>query len=248
MYRYLSILLFSILLIGSAGSTHAQTIAADEDTVAVQKPKKIEAAGHQLCLGFDLMRVAMNYAITDRYGYELAVDYYLKNEFYAVAEGGWGGSKMNYPDLKYTTTNNFYRIGFNKEILARNHPTDWDMMFFGLRAAYAGVSRSAATFTIVDSVWGSVPGTAPAKNFPAIWLELAGGMRVELLHGLFAGWTVREKFIMNGRSFNDLSPLYIAGFGKGDKTTNFDFNVYLSYGIRWKRKGVEVKNTPAPTK
>lgn len=248
MYRYLFILLSSILLIGSAGSTYAQNDTVDEDTVTVQKPKKIEAAGHQLSLGFDLMRPVVNHFVTDRSGYELAIDYYLKNEFYAVVEGGWGWSKMDYPDLKYKTTNNFYRLGFNKEILARAHPTDWDMMFFGIRAAYAGVNRSAANFVIVDTVWGSVPGTAPAKSFPAIWLELAGGMRVELLHGLFAGWTVRGKFIMNGRSFNDLSPLYIAGFGKGDKTTNFDFNVYLTYGIRWKRKGVEVKTVAPPLK
>ncbi len=248
MYRYLSILLFSILLLCSAGATYAQDDTVDEDTAAVQKPKKIEAAGHQLCLSFDLMRPLVNNLITDRSGYELAIDYYLKNEFYAVLEGGWGGSTMDYPDLRYKTTNNFYRLGFNKEILARTHPKDWDMMFFGIRAAYAGVNRSAATFTIADPVWGSVPGTAPAKAFPAIWLELAGGMRVELIHGLFAGWTVRGKFIMNGRSFSDLAPLYIAGFGKGDKTTNFDFNVYVSYGIRWKRKAADVKTTPTQTK
>ena len=35
------------------------------------------------------------------------------------------------------------------------------------------------------------------------------------------------KFVMNGKSFRDLSPLFIAGYGKGDKNANFDFNLYI---------------------
>jgi hypothetical protein len=61
-------------------------------------------------------------------------------------------------------------------------------------------------------------------------------MRVELAKGLLAGWNLRGKFLMNGRSFKDLAPLNIAGYGKGDKNANFDFNLYLAYAIRWNRK------------
>jgi hypothetical protein len=110
------------------------------------------------------------------------------------------------------------------------------MMFFGLRAGYADVKRGEASFIVTDSVWGSSPGTTAGKSFSAVWLELVGGMRVELVKGLFAGWTLRGKFIMNGKSFSDLSPLYIAGYGRGDKNADFDFNVFISYAIRWKRK------------
>jgi hypothetical protein len=67
-------------------------------------------------------------------------------------------------------------------------------------------------------------------------VELTGGMRVELVKGLMAGWNLRGKFMMNGKSFKDLSPLNIAGYGKGDKNAAFDFNVYMSYAIRWKKK------------
>jgi hypothetical protein len=45
---------------------------------------------------------------------------------------------------------------------------------------------------------------------------------------------------MNGSSFKDLAPLYIAGYGRGDKNSIFDFNMYLSYAIRWDRQGVGV--------
>jgi hypothetical protein len=200
--------------------------------------KKKETAGHQLCIGADIVHPVMNNYTNDRYGYEFEADYYLRNEFYLVGEGGWGGSTVNYTDLKYTTTNDFFRLGFNKTILTRNGPKDWDMMFFGLRMGYADVTRSNATYVITDSLWGSPTGSTSGKSFPVYWMELNLGMRVELLKGLLAGWTLRGKFVMNGRSFNDLAPLYIAGYGKGDKNTKFDLNVYVSYAIRWKRKGV----------
>ncbi len=213
----------------------AQVDTTAVDSTTDHKVKKRDSASHQLCIGVDIVHPIENHFTTDHFGYEFSADYYLHNEFYAVLEGGWGGSTVNYTDLKYNTTNDFVRIGFNKTILARNGWRDWDMFFFGLRAGYADVKRGNASFVVTDSVWGNSTGATAGKPFPAIWLELVGGMRVELVKGLFAGWTLRGKFIMNGKSFDDLSPLYIAGYGRGDKTADFDFNVFISYGIRWKR-------------
>jgi hypothetical protein len=236
MWRYTYIPVFSLLLL--LGCTHA---FAQADTTAAEpdKPKRnkyADSAGHQLTLGIDIVSPLRNNYYTDRYGYEASADYFLKNEFYAVAEGGWGGSKVNYPDLKYTTTNTFFRAGFTKCILARDRPKDWDMMFFGLRVAYTDINRSAADFVITDSLWGNVHGTRSGISFKAFWAELTGGMRVEVFKGLFAGWNMRGKFMMNSKSFRNDAPLYIAGFGRGDKGAVFDFNLYISYGIRWKKK------------
>ena len=235
--RYLFIPAFSLWLLAGSLSVFAQ--AADTvavDTLAVQKTKKKDLAGHQLCFGADIVHPINNAFVSDRFGYEFEMDYYTHNELYLAAEGGWGGSTVAYTDLKYNTTNNFFRFGFNKSILTRDRPTDWDMMFIGFRAGIADVNRAPATFTVLDSVWGNTTGTAPGKSFLAYWAEITGGMRVEFVRGLFGGWNIRGKFLMNGRSFNDLAPLYIAGYGKGDKNVNFDFNVYISYGIRWRRR------------
>ncbi len=247
-YRYIFILIFSTLAILGTRPAFAQTadtIVADTSDV---KLKKKDLAGHQLCLGIDIVRPVENAFLNNRYGYEVAGDYYMHNEFYGTLEGGWGGSNVAYTDLKYTTRNDFIRLGFNKTILTRERPTDWDMMFMGLRLGLANVSRSNASYTVTDSLWGNTSGGTKGANFAAVWLELTGGMRVELVKGLFAGWNIRGKFMMNGKSFNSLSPLYIAGYGQGDKNSAFDFNVYVSYAVRWKRKGVvDTVKAPAPT-
>lgn len=233
-YRYIYILALSVVVVFSSVCAHAQADTAVSDTSDTEKKyPKVQAAGHQLCLGVDIFHPILNRYINNSYGYEFAADYFMRNEFYAVAEGGWGGSKVDYPDLSYTTTNAFLRAGFNKSMLLRDHPRDWDVMFFGLRVGAANITRSEASFNVADSLWGTAAGTHPGNNFNAYWAELNAGMRVELLHGLFAGWTIRGKFLVNGRSFRDLSPLYIAGYGKGDKDAIFDFNFYLFYAIRW---------------
>ncbi len=235
--RYIFTTTFSLFVMFGTLPAFAQADTTDIDTTVEHKIVKPDSAGHQLCLGVDMVHLVANSIYSDRYGYEFAADYYMHKEYYLAAEAGWGGSTVNYPDLKYTTTNGFLKFGFNKCILTRDKPDDWDMMLMGLRVGVADVHRSSVSYTVLDSVWGNTPfQTVKAKNFPAVWAELTGGMRVEIARGLIAGWNLRGKFIMNGKSFRDLAPLYIAGYGKGDKTANFDFNLYISYGIRWERK------------
>lgn len=226
------------LWVSGVSPVYAQTDTTAADTTVELKVKKKDLAGHQLCIGTDFFHPIINQLLGQRYGYEMQADYYNRNEYYLVAEGGWGGSSVNYPDLAYTTTNNFFRFGFNKCVLTRDNPTDWDMMLIGFRVAYGNVNRSKASYTILDSVWGNQPGTTAAQSFPVVWVEITGGTRVELFKGICVGWNARGKFLMNGKTFKNLAPLYIAGYGKGDKNSIFDFNMYISYAIRWKRKSI----------
>lgn len=228
-------------MLGVVPSVQAQTDTTQAEESDSPPPRKKYDGGHQLALGIDILYPVLNTQVENKYTYEGEAFYYLKNEYYAVAEGGWGGSKVIYPDLKYNTTNYFARIGFNKSILYRESEHDWDMMFAGFRAAFANVNRTAGEYVVTDSLWGSLSGISPSKSFAVVWAEINLGMRVELVRGLLAGWNIRGKFMMNGKSFRDLQPLHIAGYGRGDKSSAFDLNVYLDYAIRWNKKGTEEK-------
>ena len=238
--RYIFITINSLLMISLATPASAQTDTVATDTTTLAKIKKKDSAGHQLCMGVDLVHPVQNWYYNDRHSYEFQGDYYLHNEFYAAMELGWGGSNVNYTDLKYSTTHSFLRAGFNKARLPRDRPSDWDMMLFGLRLGAAQINRSQATYNIPDSVWGTTRDTSVAhtKPFLAAWVELTMGMRVAVWKNFVAGWNLRGKIMMNSKSFSNLSPLYIAGYGRGDKNTAFDFNLYISYCIRWNRKSL----------
>lgn len=188
---------------------------------------------HQLRVGFDLGRIVLNASDPAKTGYDFSADYYFRKELYFVAEGGFGNSSLAYTDLSYTTSNYYIRLGVDKMMVPRIAKSDWDGIFFGARYAMAGVQRATATYTIADPLYGSISGSIPSHSFTAHWAEATAGIRLNLYKGLMTGWNVRGKFLLNGTAFRELPPAYIAGYGKGDNSTAFDFNVYLLYAFRW---------------
>lgn len=206
----------------------AQSDSTDTEGTSAVKPDK-----KQLRIGFDISKPILNALSDTRKSYEFSIDYNLPKDIYLVAEGGFGGSDIDYTDLKYTSNNTFFRIGVDKSMLQRLFPSDWDFLFVGLRYGIAVIQRSDATYVTTDPVWGSTSGTIAAKSFTGHWAELTAGLRVELFKGLFAGYTVRGKFLINQAPFRELPPAFVAGYGKGEKSTAFDFNFYLQYALRW---------------
>lgn len=205
----------------------------DSTKKALKKPKEPEHYGHQLRFSFDIAKPVINLLQDTRRSYEFAIDYYYRNEVYLALEGGFGSAGYHYPDLNYDTRNAFLRAGFDKTLIKRIGNADWDMAFFGLRYALAPIHRDVATYTIGDSVWGSSVATVAATNQLAHWVELTGGIKVELLQHFMLGWNLRGRFLLNETSFRELRPVFIAGFGRGDRSTVFDFNIFVSYSLRW---------------
>ena len=215
-------------------ATGSAQVADRASRAPKKKPKKPdEHYGQQLRFGFDISKPVINLIQDTRRSYEAELDYYIGHEVYAVAEGGFGQANYSYPDLSYKSTNSFLRAGVDRTLITRINGRDWDMAFVGVRYGVAFINRQEANYTIIDSLWGSTSGTIPAKAFTAQWAEVTGGVRVELAKGISAGWNIRGRFLLNEASFRELSPVFIAGFGRGDKTTVFDFNFFICYAIRW---------------
>lgn len=226
MFRYfISILLFLPLL----------SVAQEADSTNSKKTTGKDAL-RQFRIGVDLPNFAINALQSERTGYELQLDYYWKNDLFIDLEFGFGGAEFDQDYLKYNSSNTFFRVGFDKSMLKRDAPNDWDMVFIGLRYGAAFINRNDATYTIIDSTWGNSSGTIAGTSFSAHWIEVTGGVRVEVLKNIFLGWNIRGKFLVNPKAFEELPPSYVAGYGKGDKNTIFDYNFYLSYAIRWDKK------------
>jgi hypothetical protein len=210
-------------------------------------PKYVDSF-HQIRFGVDILKPVINTFLNSQRSYEFEVDYYLKKDIYAVAEGGWGSAEFNTDPLSYNSSNSFAKIGINKGMLARMSSKDWDMGFIGARYGIAPIHRGAANYITKDAFWGNVSGTIPADDMIAHWFEVTGGVRVEVVKCLFLGWNIRGKFRLNQGRFKELPPSYIAGYGMGDKNSIFDFNFYVNYAIRWRKgiKSAKPVEAPAP--
>ena len=219
----------SLLLVLCSIATKAQ----EADTTAPKRTAPEFHPGKQLRLSVDVSKPVSNIFIKSRENYELAIDYYLKKEVYAVVEGAYGTATNNITGLNYTSNSASIKIGVDKCLLQRLFTHDWDEAFIGARYGLGFIKRNTATYETMDSLFGGTTGTIEGRNFTAHWAEITGGIRVELFNRCMVGWTVRAKFLLNAGAFNDLAPSYITGYGKGDKSTAFDFNFYFCYVLRW---------------
>jgi hypothetical protein len=206
-------------------------IAKDSITPPAKPPK--EPYIHQFRLGIDVAKIITSIARPDQKSYEIQLDYALRKHIYIVSEGGWGHGNIDCGNLKYNNNNLYFKLGVDKNFLDMLHIRDFDIAFIGVRYGAGFGSRSEATYIIPSPFGGSVSGITPSQSFFVHWGEITGGLKVELLKGLFIGWNVRMKFLLNSATFKELAPNFIAGYGKGDNSTSFDYSAYLSYAIRW---------------
>jgi hypothetical protein len=227
MLKYITSILFLLLSFASLAQD-------DDDSTEVVIPPRDSLK--QLRFGVDISKPIVNSFSDKRKSYEFEADYYWKKELYIVGEAGWGNSTLVDTSLRFSSSNIFFKGGINKSMLSRVMPGDWDMAFIGFRYAIGFIDRGDAYYMTRDNYWGSTTGTIPGTNMTAHWAEVVSGVRLELYKGIFAGWNVRGKFLLNKRQFRELPPAFIAGYGAGDKNSNFDFNFYLSYAIRWRKQ------------
>lgn len=218
-------------LFGKSQSSFSQVI----DTVNTSiKAKKSDTSYHRfnyIRVGVDVSKLLRSPLSKSFNTYEFQIDINYTKLTYLSLEFGGGNSIVENDNLKYNSNNYFGRIGIDKIFFGKEFLQDMDNAFVGIRYAMSSVKRDQATYTITDQNWGNTSGIIPATNFLAHWFEITGGFRIELAKNVFAGWNIRAKTFINPKKFELLPPSYVAGYGRGDKNTAVDYNLYLLYGI-----------------
>ncbi len=182
-------------------------------------------------IGIDLSKAFLPVWTDDYTAWVFQADRAIGKNVYAVLDGGWGKSATNTKSLVYQSSNWFCSAGVDKTFFEQLFPGDLDNASIGIRYGIAPVQRSAATYIIQDPIWGTSEGQIAEKRFLAQWLELTGGFRMEITPRVFMGWTVRAKTLVNPNTVRELPPLYLVGFGRGEKNPAFDYNLYLLFGL-----------------
>jgi hypothetical protein len=216
---------------GNRDSLNKKNTVADTSSQKKKEPKPPYV--HQFRVGFDLSRIAANIMFPSKQGYEVQMDYLLRNNIYLAAETGFGKGKVDYENLKYSNNGYYFKFGVDKSFLDIISNKDFDIGFIGLRYGIGPGKRTEATYSIPSLFGTPATGSVPAQNYLVHWGEITGGVKVEMFKNFFLGWNVRMRFLINSGVFKELAPAYIPGFGKGDKSTAFDINFYASYAIRW---------------
>lgn len=208
-------------------------------------PDSIYLSQGGLRLGLDISRIPVHFFQPYRTDVTVQADLRINAKMYAALEGGY--NRTSHSDTMYTYKGNgFYTtLGIDYDLLKKQSVDELNMVFLGVRYGYAHTTYEVPTYNIKSPYWGAdIPGNVPSTSSSAHWIELVFGMRVEVLKNFFLGWGLREKIMIYNSADKAAPPFIIAGFGSGNKRSQFDMTYSLSYQIPLYKIKVHVPRQP----
>lgn len=167
--------------------------------------------------------------------YELQVDVNLYRRIFPIFEVGYAtAEKELISQINYNTRAPFFRVGVNYGLLKpfKDDETSRNVKsypFVGVRYAFSPMWYNLENIVLDDEYWG----TSEVLNFNnqfaySGWIEVVGGVRVDLFKGLTMGWSVRLKTLLHTTAPDKSHVWYVPGYGKSSGM-GFMFNYTIGY-------------------
>ena len=173
--------------------------------------------------------------------FEIQADINLFDKIFPTIEGGFGSINATLPnESSYKTSAPFFRIGFNFNLMKnvtkegvpkiiRSYP------FVGARYGFGIVPYNIGNVQVTSDYWGeSETMSFSSSGVFAGWLEIVGGVRVDIKNGFTMGWNVRLKTAFHA-SKDKPKLWYVAGYGLTENT-GFSFNYTIGYTWKYSEK------------
>lgn len=165
--------------------------------------------------------------------YELQLDVNIYRRIYPTFEMGYATiHKEAASGVIYGAKAPFFRFGVNYGLL-KPFKDDESVRsvkcypFVGVRYAMSPVTYSISNITINDPYWGTSSVQNLSNNLDyAGWLEVLGGVRVDLFKGFTLGWSIRVKTLLHTSALSKAHVWYVPGYGKSS-----DMGVMFNYTI-----------------
>jgi hypothetical protein len=173
--------------------------------------------------------------------FEIQADINLYDKIFPIVEAGCGSIGTGSASGSfYRTAAPFFRLGLNYNLL-KNVTKDGEPKiiksypFAGVRYGMSVLSYQIDNVQIKSSYWNeSETLNFNASNVYAGWLEIVGGVRVDIKGGFTMGWSVRMKTAFHA-SKNKTQLWFVPGYGLTANSV-FSFNYTLGYTFKLKKK------------
>ncbi len=215
----------SLLLLLLAENTSAQ------DTI--QFPLKIRA-------GFDISGPVIYFSDKSNLSLEGFISYDRNEKMALTIGGGYLDYSFVQYNYDYRCKGIFIRTGVDFNLLKPEVSMGRYQAGLGLYYGLSFFNPETTTFNH-QNYWGDVSSSIPRKTSLGHFLEVAPGVKAELLKNISIGWTIRLRVLISGGGGKDLRPIYFPGFGNGGKTVNAGFNYFLTWNIPFKKIRVITK-------
>lgn len=185
-----------------------------------------------LRFGADVSRPFQDYWTKgNRYGSEFSVDMELWPNLFPVFETGWEALKIKSSYVDYSGSGNYSRLGIDYNLLQALTKKEKDIFYIGFRYGFSVAKQQVDSYQI-DSYWPST-GHFGTQNFTAHWGEFLLGIKGEIFHNFYMGWTIRGKVMISKKNLGMPAVYFIPGYGKATQSFAPDFTYSVYYNIPW---------------
>lgn len=171
------------------------------------------------------------------YNAEVQVDVNLFRRLYPIFEAGYTDArKQFYNGTSFATSAPFFRFGINYGLLkpfrddgsmrsVKNYP------FVGFRYGMSFMNYNISNVSVSDDYWGVTQVQNYRKPFVySGWIEIVGGVRIDIYKGLTMGWSVRFNTALHTTAKDKSYVWYVPGYGKAAASA-FSFNYTIGYSF-----------------
>lgn len=181
--------------------------------------------------GVDLSRFALPLINElNPHGVEFSLDAEVKYRFFPTLEAGMSKIAYKKPELTYNSQGKYLRFGINYNMVNYKQRFDRNLFFVGARYAMSSFNQEIPN-VIISNEWGDFQESYPNVDHNAKWFEGVIGIRGEIFKNFYMGYTIRIKQMLNHTEFNDITPYWIPGYGKGNQNRTLGMSYSVFYAI-----------------
>ena len=209
-YRYISFLAISILLLIAQGANAQRKISLE-----TSKTDSVPFF-NGVAISVDLVGPIQK-SLGDYGQYEAALRLNLKDKYFPIIEIGYGMADADDPTTKlvYKTEAPYGKIGVDFNLLKNKH--DIYRLFGGFRYAFTSYKFDVTSPLITDPTWGT-QSPWEVKDIKASyhWAEAVFGVDVKIWKAFHLGWSLRYKLRITSNEGNYGKSWYVPGYGISD--------------------------------
>jgi hypothetical protein len=210
----------------------AQRLGKEKDTTAYKDRYGIR-------VGADVVRPIYSFFDENDKGFELVGDYRLTRRFYLAAELGYRDHTRQEDFYNFTTSGQYIKAGVDY-----NAYKNWlgmeNMIVTGLRYGFSTFNSTLNEYTVNSDPFLSERSVSESTDYDGLnasWAELVLGIKVEVLHNIFLGFSFRGNVLITSNEPDNFKNLYVPGFERVYVNDfGFSFNYTISYLIPFYRK------------
>ncbi len=182
-------------------------------------------------VGLDMSGFARQFVEPETVTGEVSVDVELQENYFAVLEAGMMAVDVKKETHRYQAGGYFFRLGADFNILGRTPENPNDLVLLSLRYGYGTMDHEAPFIVIPDPFWGNHQTALPSEKYRAHWIEAGMGLKTELFHNIFIGWSLRGRLLVASTKDPAMEPYFIGGYGKSNGNTTLMLHYHVLYRI-----------------